>query len=178
MVPLTTRPMTGETKLRRVISKTRTYDSALNQLEVCFVQGVRCSERGIPWNGWKCPRRNETENLEVGHCLGGVLRTHPCVGLLRPWHTLFRQSQLRQFMAGRHLSNGHPRGQRSHRKGRNHQLLRRSQQVTVNGLPLYTYSPDIKPGDDSGQGYSGIWWVVGPNSNKISAVTTPANNGY
>lgn len=49
-----------------------------------------------------------------------------------------------------------------------------AKQVTINGLPLYTYTPDTKPGDDSGQGYGGIWWVVGPNGHKIVVQSTPA----
>ncbi|MGA7204235.1 MAG: hypothetical protein WBX27_06355 [Specibacter sp.] len=51
-------------------------------------------------------------------------------------------------------------------------------QVTVNGLPVYTYAPDTKPGDDAGQGYAGIWWVIGADGTKIGATpTTAANSG-
>ncbi len=35
-----------------------------------------------------------------------------------------------------------------------------SSQVTYNGLPLYTYSPDTSPGDTLGQGYKNLWYVV------------------
>jgi predicted lipoprotein with Yx(FWY)xxD motif len=51
-------------------------------------------------------------------------------------------------------------------------LPNKTLQVTVNGLPLYTYAPDTKPGDDSGQGYGGIWWVVGADGTKIGATPT------
>jgi len=55
-------------------------------------------------------------------------------------------------------------------------------QVTVNGLPLYTYTPDAKAGDVTGQGYGGIWWVVGPNGAKVTQTAAPstpaANSGY
>ncbi|WP_125611945.1 hypothetical protein [Specibacter cremeus] len=57
-----------------------------------------------------------------------------------------------------------------------------TRQVTLNGLPLYTYVPDTNPGDVKGQGFTGIWWVVGPDGAKIGATSTstsaPANNGY
>ncbi|MET4640296.1 hypothetical protein [Mycetocola sp. 2940] len=45
-----------------------------------------------------------------------------------------------------------------------------SLQVTLNGLPLYLYAPDEAPGDVTGQGVSDVWWVVGPDGNKIDAV--------
>lgn len=41
-------------------------------------------------------------------------------------------------------------------------------QVTLNGLPLYTYSGDSAAGDVNGQGVQGIWWVVSPAGKKIS----------
>lgn len=52
-----------------------------------------------------------------------------------------------------------------------------STQVTLNGLPLYTYASDSAPGDVTGQGFGEIWWVVSPSGDKI---TTPAKNstGY
>lgn len=56
-----------------------------------------------------------------------------------------------------------------------------AKQVTINGLPLYTYTPDTKPGDDTGQGFGGIWWVVGANGSKITAQATPStspSSGY
>jgi predicted lipoprotein with Yx(FWY)xxD motif len=41
-------------------------------------------------------------------------------------------------------------------------------QVTINGLPLYTFSGDHKTGDVTGQGFKGIWWVVSPSGAKIA----------
>jgi predicted lipoprotein with Yx(FWY)xxD motif len=41
-------------------------------------------------------------------------------------------------------------------------------QVTLNGLPLYLYIGDKAPGDVTGQGVGGIWWVVAPDGSKIS----------
>jgi predicted lipoprotein with Yx(FWY)xxD motif len=37
-----------------------------------------------------------------------------------------------------------------------------SQQVTYNGLPLYYWTKDAKPGDTLGQGVNGVWFVVAP----------------
>ena len=33
-------------------------------------------------------------------------------------------------------------------------------QVTIDGVPLYTFSGDTKAGDTNGQGVGGIWYVV------------------
>ncbi|MEV8144800.1 hypothetical protein [Specibacter sp. NPDC078709] len=45
-------------------------------------------------------------------------------------------------------------------------------QVTLNGLPLYTYAADKNPGDVSGQGYGGIWWVIGADGAKVTHAPT------
>jgi predicted lipoprotein with Yx(FWY)xxD motif len=42
-------------------------------------------------------------------------------------------------------------------------------QVTLNGLPLYTYAGDSAAGDVKGQGIGKIWWVVAPDGAKITA---------
>lgn len=36
-------------------------------------------------------------------------------------------------------------------------------QVTVDGRPIYTYAADAKPGDVTGQGVGGVWYVVSPD---------------
>jgi Uncharacterized protein conserved in bacteria len=41
-------------------------------------------------------------------------------------------------------------------------------QVTLNGLPLYTYSGDSAAGDVTGQGLQGTWWAVSPDGTKIT----------
>ncbi|ALE05976.1 hypothetical protein AL755_11680 [Arthrobacter sp. ERGS1:01] len=51
-----------------------------------------------------------------------------------------------------------------------------TKQVTVDGLPLYTYAPDAAAGDVTGQGYGGIWWVVAPTGKKITAAPAPASS--
>ena len=40
-------------------------------------------------------------------------------------------------------------------------------QLTLNGLPLYYFADDKAAGDVTGQAHGGIWWVVGPDGNKI-----------
>lgn len=35
-----------------------------------------------------------------------------------------------------------------------------TEQLTVNGQPLYLYTPDTNPGDTTGQGLNGVWFVV------------------
>ncbi|ROS77880.1 putative lipoprotein with Yx(FWY)xxD motif [Curtobacterium sp. PhB130] len=39
-------------------------------------------------------------------------------------------------------------------------------QVTVDGRPLYTYAEDTKPGDVTGQGVGGVWYVVNPDGSE------------
>lgn len=52
-----------------------------------------------------------------------------------------------------------------------------TKQVTINGHPVYTYTPDAQPGDMKGQGFGGIWWVVSPDGGKMTtSATSPA--GY
>jgi predicted lipoprotein with Yx(FWY)xxD motif len=41
------------------------------------------------------------------------------------------------------------------------------QQVTVAGLPLYTYTADKNPGDTSGQLFKGLWHVVTASGQKV-----------
>jgi predicted lipoprotein with Yx(FWY)xxD motif len=40
-------------------------------------------------------------------------------------------------------------------------------QVTVNGMPLYTYAKDTKAGDVVGQAVGDVWWVVSADGKKI-----------
>jgi len=37
-----------------------------------------------------------------------------------------------------------------------------SEQLTVNGMPLYWYTPDESPGDTMGQAFNDVWFVVDP----------------
>jgi predicted lipoprotein with Yx(FWY)xxD motif len=49
-------------------------------------------------------------------------------------------------------------------------------QVTYNGLPLYIYSLDTKPGDVNGQGVQNIWYVV-KTTDSAMAASSPAQPG-
>lgn len=44
-----------------------------------------------------------------------------------------------------------------------------SEQLTVNGMPLYWYTPDTAPGDTNGQGFSDVWFVVDSGGEMIQA---------
>ena len=44
-------------------------------------------------------------------------------------------------------------------------------QVTLDGLPLYTYAQDSAPGDVKGQGVGGTWWAVGANGAKVTTTS-------
>lgn len=48
-------------------------------------------------------------------------------------------------------------------------------QVTLNGRPLYTFAQDTSAGDVTGQGFAGIWWVVGPDGTKIMSSSSPSS---
>ncbi len=42
-----------------------------------------------------------------------------------------------------------------------------STQATYKDAPLYYYGADKKPGDTTGQGVGGVWWVVSPQGEAI-----------
>ncbi|HEX6220973.1 MAG TPA: hypothetical protein VF115_07750 [Acidimicrobiia bacterium] len=44
-----------------------------------------------------------------------------------------------------------------------------SEQLTVNGMPLYLYAPDAAPGDTTGQGVGDVWFVVDDTGEVIEA---------
>ncbi|WP_284975164.1 hypothetical protein [Arthrobacter sp. efr-133-TYG-104] len=48
-------------------------------------------------------------------------------------------------------------------------------QVTLNGMPLYYYSKDKKPGDVLGQGVGSVWYLAGPSGEMVKG---SANSGY
>jgi predicted lipoprotein with Yx(FWY)xxD motif len=49
-----------------------------------------------------------------------------------------------------------------------------SDQLTVNGMPLYLYAPDTAPGDTNGQGVNGVWFVVDGSGSMIEAAADDA----
>lgn len=36
-------------------------------------------------------------------------------------------------------------------------------QLTLNGMPLYSFAQDTEPGDATGQGVGGVWYAVAPD---------------
>jgi predicted lipoprotein with Yx(FWY)xxD motif len=48
-------------------------------------------------------------------------------------------------------------------------------QVTINGLPVYTYAKDNAAGDVTGQGVGDAWYVIAPSGD---AITDAAKTGY
>lgn len=61
-----------------------------------------------------------------------------------------------------------------------------SEQLTINGQPLYLYTPDTSPGATTGQGVGGVWFVVdsagemigGPEANAGSSTSTDDDLDY
>lgn len=56
-----------------------------------------------------------------------------------------------------------------------------TEQLTVNGQPLYAYTSDTNPGETSGQGVNDVWFVVGSDGAVIgsaSGVDTTTGDGY
>ena len=47
-----------------------------------------------------------------------------------------------------------------------------AKQVTLNGLPLYYYAQDKKPGDILGQGVSDVWYLATPAGEMIKTAST------
>jgi predicted lipoprotein with Yx(FWY)xxD motif len=52
-----------------------------------------------------------------------------------------------------------------------------SQQVTYNGMPLYYWAGDQKPGDTSGQNVGGVWFVINPAASSTVMVRSDADLG-
>jgi predicted lipoprotein with Yx(FWY)xxD motif len=52
-----------------------------------------------------------------------------------------------------------------------------SEQLAVNGLPLYRFAPDEAPGDVNGQGVGGVWFVVGADGNMIEGPEAAFDRG-
>jgi predicted lipoprotein with Yx(FWY)xxD motif len=56
-----------------------------------------------------------------------------------------------------------------------------TKQVTLDGLPLYTFAADSHAGDVKGEGVKGIWWAVAPDGTKITQSASsapPSVSGY
>lgn len=46
-------------------------------------------------------------------------------------------------------------------------------QVTLDGMPLYTFAGDSDAGDVTGQGVQDVWWAVAPDGTKVTG-TAPS----
>ena len=46
-------------------------------------------------------------------------------------------------------------------------------QVTINGMPIYYYEKDKAAGDITGQGVGGVWYLVAPSGEMITAPPVP-----
>lgn len=51
-----------------------------------------------------------------------------------------------------------------------------TEQLAVDGMPLYTYTPDQNPGDTTGQGVNGVWFVVDAEGNMIEAAASDTSD--
>ena len=51
-------------------------------------------------------------------------------------------------------------------------------QVTYDGLPLYTFAGDSKPGEANGQGVSDVWFAVTPSGEDAGAGAPSRGYGY
>lgn len=53
-----------------------------------------------------------------------------------------------------------------------------SMQVAYKGMPLYYWVKDQKPGDVTGQGVGGVWYVVNPENGQSSSSSGSGDTGY
>jgi predicted lipoprotein with Yx(FWY)xxD motif len=53
-----------------------------------------------------------------------------------------------------------------------------TRQVTLGGLPLYTYAGDSDAGDVTGQGVQGVWWLVSPDGTRLTETSAPPAPAY
>lgn len=49
-----------------------------------------------------------------------------------------------------------------------------TQQLTIDGWPVYRSSKDTRPGDVAGAGASGTWWTIGADGKKLGAAQVGA----
>ncbi len=52
-----------------------------------------------------------------------------------------------------------------------------TEQLTVNGMPLYLYTPDTTPGDTTGQGFNDVWFVVDADGDIVTAAEASDEGG-
>lgn len=54
----------------------------------------------------------------------------------------------------------------------------RRRQLVYNGHPLYTLSSDVRPGEISGEGFLGTWYVISAAGNRIGKLTSSSSSEY
>lgn len=52
-----------------------------------------------------------------------------------------------------------------------------NKQITINGLPIYTFANDKAAGDVNGQGVLDMWWAVSPAGEKIMDAASTDSSG-
>jgi predicted lipoprotein with Yx(FWY)xxD motif len=52
-----------------------------------------------------------------------------------------------------------------------------SEQLTLDGSPIYTFSGDTGPGQTNGEGVDGTWYAITPTGGKALPFTTSSNSG-
>lgn len=52
-----------------------------------------------------------------------------------------------------------------------------TEQLTVNAMPLYLYTPDTSPGDTTGQGFNDVWFVVDAEGNMLTSAEASDGEG-
>jgi predicted lipoprotein with Yx(FWY)xxD motif len=60
-------------------------------------------------------------------------------------------------------SSGQPRRRWCHRSGGCNPAANGASQITIGGLPLYTFANDKAPADTNGQLVKGVWHVITPS---------------
>ncbi len=50
-------------------------------------------------------------------------------------------------------------------------------QITYNGMPLYFWKNDVRPGDTNGQGVKDVWFVVNPTDSIMAPTALPVTGG-
>jgi predicted lipoprotein with Yx(FWY)xxD motif len=53
-----------------------------------------------------------------------------------------------------------------------------TQQLTLNGWPLYRFAKDAAPGDINGEGVDGAWQAIGPDGAPVTANGAGGGSGY
>jgi len=53
-----------------------------------------------------------------------------------------------------------------------------SQQLTLNGWPLYRFAKDAEAGEAKGQAVNDVWWVIGADGKKITTKAPATTGGY